>query len=124
MCFYQTDNDRYAPTFFALSHVTATAYLAYVVSRGLYQSFKALPPSQDTRHRIHRRRVLAPIFGGLALVALVTDAYYKLGYLTLSYKVWADEHGLASPNRYAQIVDAGLHQGTNTGTQHLQHDHQ
>lgn len=44
---------------------------------------------------------MAPIFGGLALLALVTDAYYKLGYLTLSYKVWADEHGLASPARYA-----------------------
>lgn len=84
----------------ALSHVGAAVYLTYTVSRGLYQSYKALPPAQDTRQRIHKRRILAPIFGGLALLALATDVYYKLGYLTLSYKVWADEHGLAFPERY------------------------
>ncbi|OIW33659.1 hypothetical protein CONLIGDRAFT_186964 [Coniochaeta ligniaria NRRL 30616] len=89
---------HYAPTFVALSHVAAAAYLTYIVSRGLYESYKALPPAQDTRQRIHRRCILAPIFGGLALLALATDAYYKLGYLTLSYKVWADEHGIAFPD--------------------------
>jgi hypothetical protein len=83
----------------AVSHVAAAAYLTYTVSRGLYQSYKALPPAQDTRQRIHRRRILAPILGGLALLALTTDVYYKLRYLTLSYKVWADEHGLAVPER-------------------------
>ncbi|KAB5558106.1 hypothetical protein GE09DRAFT_100620 [Coniochaeta sp. 2T2.1] len=88
----------YVPTFVALSHVAAAVYLTYTVGRGLYQSFKALPPAQDTRQRIHRRRILAPIFGGLALLALASDAYHKLGYLTLSYKVWADEHGIAFPD--------------------------
>lgn len=82
-----------------LSHVTAAVYLTYTVGRGLYQSYQALLPAQDTRQRIHRRRILAPIFGGLALLALATDVYYKLGYLALSYKVWADERGIAVPER-------------------------
>jgi hypothetical protein len=91
--------DRYLPILGAFSHIAAAAYLTYTVGFGLYRSYNALPPAQDTRHRIHRRRVLAPIFGGLALLALASDIYYKLGYLTLSYKVWADERGVAFPER-------------------------
>lgn len=96
----RTDDIRYAPLLVAVSHVAAVVYLTFTVSLGLYQSYKGLSPSQDTRLRIHKRRVLAPMFGGLSLAALASDAYHKLGYLTLSYKVWAHERGIAFPARY------------------------
>jgi hypothetical protein len=82
-----------------ISHLVAAVYLTYTVSLGLYQSYSALRPSHRTRERIHKRRVLAPIFGALALVALASNVYHKLEYLTLSYKAWAHARGVVVPPR-------------------------
>ena len=91
---------RYAPVIVVASHILTVAYLTYTTGVGLYRSYKNLPPSQDVRGRLDRRKKLVPVFAGLALLGLLTASYSSLTYATLSYRVWADERGIRVPDRY------------------------
>jgi hypothetical protein len=95
-----TNNCRYIPIYTTIAHLVAAVYLTYTVSLSLYQTYSAIRPSADTRERKHKRHLLVPLFGVLALLALGSDVYHKLSYLTLSYKVWAHERGVVVPPRY------------------------
>lgn len=80
-------------------HIISAVYFVQRVASSLRRSYRALPPSQDVRLRLDRRRKLVPVFSGLAALALSTAVYAGLAYASLSFEVWADERGIgSSPN--------------------------
>ncbi|KAH6624792.1 hypothetical protein B0J18DRAFT_457025 [Chaetomium sp. MPI-SDFR-AT-0129] len=85
------------PLALAISRVTAAAYASYTVGRSLYRSHQALGPAHDTRSRKAERTKLTTAFGSLAALGLVFAVTSGLEYLTLSYKVWASQRGVAVP---------------------------
>ncbi|KAK3322142.1 hypothetical protein B0H66DRAFT_589920 [Apodospora peruviana] len=89
---------RYTPLVFAASHIAAAGYLTYTIALGLYRSQTALGPAQDTRLRTAQRQKLTSAFGSLAALSLILAIGSGISYLTLSYKVWASERGVAVPN--------------------------
>lgn len=105
----------YVPLAVSATHLGLVVYLTYAVGASLYTSYKSLSPSQDTRQRQEWRRKLAPVFGGLAVVALVSVAFSTVSYATLSYKVWADERGIELPQRI--VGDKGFFPGSQNSSQ-------
>jgi hypothetical protein len=89
----------YVPLAVSSIHLSLVVYLSYVVGTSIYTSYRSLPPSQDTRERLLRRKRLAPIFVSLALVALSFATYSSTSYAVLSYKVWADQRGVELPEQ-------------------------
>lgn len=77
--------------------MAAAAYASYTVGRSLYRSHQALGPAHDTRGRKAERSKLTTAFGSLAALGLVFAVTSGLEYLTLSYKVWASQRGVAVP---------------------------
>ena len=63
----------------------------------LYKAFRALPPSQDTRHRQSNREKHLQLFVLLASISLAITWYRMLQYFALSYRVWAHEMGEILP---------------------------
>ncbi|KAK3295877.1 uncharacterized protein B0H64DRAFT_321809 [Chaetomium fimeti] len=86
------------PLALAVLRVVLAVYSSYTVGGSLYQSHKALGPAQDTRNRKAERIKLTAAFGSLAALGLVFAVTSGLEYLTLSYKVWASERGVAVPD--------------------------
>ena len=82
------------------------AYLTFEVGRSLYRAQRGLGPAQDTRQRTSRRHALLPLFAGLASLGLLRAIYTAVQYGTLSYKVWASQHDVEVPARYALIIRA------------------
>lgn len=105
----------YVPLAVSATHLGLVVYLTYAVGASLYTSYKSLSPSQDTRQRQEWRRKLAPVFGGLAVVALVSAAFSTVSYATLSYKVWADERGIELPQHI--VGDKGFFPGSQNSSQ-------
>lgn len=91
----------YAATFVAL-----TILVSYDV---LYKSYRALPPSQDTRHRQSNREKHLRIHAMLAVAALATSCYHLLHYISLSYRVWAHAMGHEVPFLRTLGWDMGSH---------------
>lgn len=81
------------------AHLTSIVYLTYVVGASLYASYRSLGPSQDTRARKERRFKLAPVFLALATTALSFATYTSINAVCLSYRAWANRHGLELPHR-------------------------
>lgn len=79
---------------YALTSVALTTLICYDV---LYKSYKALPPSQDTRSRQSNREKHVRAHTLLAIAALATSCYHTLDYAFLSYRVWAQEMGHEVP---------------------------
>ncbi|KAK0711243.1 hypothetical protein B0H67DRAFT_584735 [Lasiosphaeris hirsuta] len=88
----------YIPLFLSTLHVTTVAGLLYIIGLGLCRSQVGLGPAQDTRHRTSQRLKLATAFGSLAALGFSLAVTSGLGYLTLSYKVWAFERGIEVPD--------------------------
>lgn len=62
-----------------------TGLISYDV---LYKAFRALPPSQDTRHRKSNRERHMWLFATLAFISLATTWYHTLQYFVLSYRAY------------------------------------
>ena len=75
----------------------ASALVGFVSYDVLYKAYRALPPSQDTRHRQPSRERHVQLFAVLATLSLATTWYYMFSYFTLSYRVWAHEMGKGLP---------------------------
>ena len=78
--------------------ILASALTGLVSYDVLYKAFRALPPSQDTRHRQSNREKHMQLFALLAVISLATTWYYMLQYFALSYRVWAYEMGEILPS--------------------------
>ncbi|KAK4039677.1 hypothetical protein C8A01DRAFT_36300 [Parachaetomium inaequale] len=89
---------RSLPLVSAGARIAAAAYASCTVGQSLYRSHQALGPAQDTRGRKAERTKLTTAFGSLAALGLVFAVASNLEYLTLSYKVWASERGVAVPD--------------------------
>lgn len=85
---------RYAPLAAVGAHILLVAYFTYAVAASLYTSYKSLGPAQDTRARIAQRKRLIPLFSALAVAAALVAADTSYSSASLSYRVWAFEHGL------------------------------
>ncbi|KAF6840178.1 hypothetical protein CMUS01_04020 [Colletotrichum musicola] len=90
---------RYLPSSLVGGHAAMAAYLSVGVARGLYRSYRGLPPSQGTRARMARRSNLVPVFASLAFASLCLACYWTFNYMKLSYRVWADVRGVEAPVR-------------------------
>ena len=77
--------------------VLASALTGLISYDVFYKAFRALPPSQDTRHRQSNREKHLQLFALLALISLATACYHVLHYFALSYRVWAYEMGEMLP---------------------------
>jgi hypothetical protein len=80
-------------------HIFLTLWLTGLVGRTIFRSYLALPPSQATRGRELKRRSHVKVFCALAAASLFFAAYWRCSFAVLSYSVWADERGLALPER-------------------------
>jgi hypothetical protein len=98
-----TTRCRYLPLALVGAHAGVVAYLTTTLCVSLYRLYIALRPSQGTRARTSRRVALAPLFAGLALVSLLYAGYSSARYATVSYKVWADQRGIAIPDSYVSF---------------------
>ncbi|KAH6654181.1 hypothetical protein BKA67DRAFT_658500 [Truncatella angustata] len=105
----------YIPLALSTTHLGLVVYLTYAVGASLYTSYKSLSPAQDTRRRQEWRKKLAPVFAGLAAVALVSTTYSSLSYAVLSYKAWAHERDVELPHRL--VGDKGFLPGTHNASQ-------
>ncbi|SPO02818.1 uncharacterized protein DNG_05493 [Cephalotrichum gorgonifer] len=95
----------YAPLSAPVVHVLLAACLISAVVRSLRRSYLQLTPAaRETISRYYSRRGrLVALFAALALAGLLQAAYAGVTYLVLSYKVWAGEHGVDLPERYAHL---------------------
>lgn len=94
-----TSNFNFQPLFLLGSYLFVTAALITLVIRNVvYRAYRALPPSQTTRHRQAKRKKHVQIFAALTILSLVMTTYYVYGSLSLSYRVWAHERGEMLPN--------------------------
>lgn len=80
-------------------HILLTSCLTALVSRTIYRSYLALPPSSATRHRQPLRRNHVRIFISLAFLGLITAGWFGVSGASLSYRVWAIERGVELPDR-------------------------
>jgi hypothetical protein len=80
-------------------HVFLAVWLTGLVSRTFFRSYLALPPSQATRRREVARRRHVKVFSALAAVSLSLAVYWRYSFAALSYSVWAEERGVALPER-------------------------
>lgn len=80
-------------------HILLASCLTALVSRTIYRSYLALPPSSATRHRQPLRRNHVRIFISLALLGLITAGWFGVSGASLSYRVWAIERGVELPDR-------------------------
>ena len=69
----------------------ALAVAVLIIYDVLYKSYRALPPSQDTRSRASSRGRHLKWFALLALASLASTCYHMIRYFALSYRVWAHE---------------------------------
>lgn len=90
---------RYIPVALVGAHLVSMVFLTFRISTGLFRSYKALSPSQDTRTRLNQRAKLVPLFTGLAAISVLSAAYSSAKYGLLSYQVWADQRGITLPDR-------------------------
>ncbi|KAF7897019.1 hypothetical protein EAF00_005247 [Botryotinia globosa] len=79
-------------------HILLTSCLTALVSRTIYRSYLALPPSSATRHRQPLRRNHVRTFISLALLGLITAGWFGVSGASLSYRVWALERGVELPD--------------------------
>ncbi|TAQ85169.1 hypothetical protein B7494_g6508 [Chlorociboria aeruginascens] len=86
------------PTGVVASHIFLVGYLSIIVSRTIYRSYLALPPSSATRHRQPLRRGHVQAFSALAVVSLMLATYFGVQFSGLSYRVWATERGVELPD--------------------------
>jgi hypothetical protein len=94
-------NSNIRPYLAFTGYLTFTSYLLYLVGhRVFYRAYKALPPSQATRHREGARKNQIDVFAGLAVLSLGVTVYYGYRFLLLSYQIWAFERG--------EIIPTGL----------------
>lgn len=89
----------YASVALLAGHIILAAGLTSAVARGLYQSQRALGPSQDTRERRVYRQHLVPVFAILALLSLATASSASLQHAILSYRTWASQRDIEVPVR-------------------------
>ena len=80
-------------------HVFLAVWLTGLVGRTIFRSYLALLPSQATRRREEARRSHLKVFSALAAVSLLLAVYWRYSFAALSYSVWADERGVALPER-------------------------
>ncbi|RYO81344.1 hypothetical protein DL766_004495 [Monosporascus sp. MC13-8B] len=81
------------------AHLTSVVYLTYAVGVSLYTSYRSLAPAQDTRSGRSQRFKLVPVFVALAVAAFSCAIYTSLNAASLSYRVWANRHGVELPDR-------------------------
>lgn len=97
----EIDQDpSFLPTLQIGGHILLTICLTALVSRTMYRSYLALPPSSATRHRQHLRRDHVKIFISLALLGLITAGWFGVSGASLSYRVWAAERGVELPDSF------------------------
>lgn len=87
----------YASVALLAGHLVLAAGLTSAVANGLYQSYRALGPSQDTRERRVYRRHLVPVFAILALLSLATTSSASVQHAILSYRTWASQRDIEVP---------------------------
>lgn len=87
----------YASVALLVGHLILAAGLTSAVANGLYQSYRALGPSQDTRERRVYRRHLVPVFALLALLSLATTSSASVQHAILSYRTWASQRDIVVP---------------------------
>ena len=94
-----TSNSNFQPLFLFGSYLVVTGALTALVIRNVInRAYRALPPSQTTRHRQSKRQKHVQIFAALSVLSLAITSYYGYSSLSLSYRVWAHERGEVLPN--------------------------
>lgn len=76
------------------AHALTTVYLTALVGRTIVQSYFALPPSQNTRHRQPARNRHVKTFVALAGASFSFATFHAYTFSSLSYRIWAAERGV------------------------------
>ncbi|KAI6380249.1 hypothetical protein MCOR25_001678 [Pyricularia grisea] len=98
----------YVPLVATISHATLAVALTSIVGRGLYFSYKSLPPAQSTRPRLANREKLVPVFSALAALSLALATRSTSQYASISYSRWADERGFDSEGWFPYLTGGNL----------------
>jgi len=94
-----TSISNFQPLFLLGSYLFATGTLTTLILRNvIYRAYRALPPSQTTRHRQSKRWKHVQIFAALSMLSLAMTTHYVYSSFSLSYRVWALERGEMLPN--------------------------
>ncbi|TLS31565.1 hypothetical protein PpBr36_03562 [Pyricularia pennisetigena] len=99
---------RYVPLVATISHATLVIALTAIVGRGLYFSYRSLPPAQSTRPRLANRDRLVPVFSALAALSLALATRSTSQYASISYSKWADERGIDSEGWFPYLTGGNL----------------
>ncbi|TLD31211.1 hypothetical protein PspLS_02140 [Pyricularia sp. CBS 133598] len=98
----------YVPLAATISHATLAIALTAVVGRGLYFSYKSLPPAQSTRPRLANRERLVPVFSALGALSLALATRSTSQYASISYSKWADERGIDLEGWFPYLTGGNL----------------